>query len=78
MATNRSKIETSPRKFRVPTEMFAEFETKHVQLDSLAVNQKLTVSVKVASLSAGETVKTKEGKEQAPHGWCSGRQMWVH
>ena len=55
LTTNRSKVEISPRKFSIPTEM-REVERKGVQLselDSVGVNQQVTVSVKVASVSAG-------------------------
>ena len=66
VTTNRSKVESSPRKFSVPTEM-REVERKGVQLselDSVGVNQQVTVSVKVVSVSAGETVSTKSGEKK--------------
>ncbi len=65
MPTKRSKIETSPRKFSVPMEMF-DCEPKHVQvseMDSLAVKQKVTVSIKEIYVLSRETVKTQRAEE---------------
>ncbi len=66
VTTNRSRVESSPQKFVVPTEM-RQSECKQVnlsQLNTLAVRQNVTVSVKVVSVTAGETLKTKGGEKK--------------
>ena len=65
VASNRSRVESSPRKMEVPTEMRKE-EPKGVEMDKLdavGVNQQVTVLVKALTMSEPENVTTKEGKE---------------
>ena len=65
MATSRSKVEISPRKFVVTTGPADEEPSlvKLKEVDGLGTGQLVTVMVKVMDVGAPEKVKTKEGKE---------------
>ena len=65
MATSRSKVEISPRKFVVTTGPADEEPSlvKLKEVDGLCTGQLVTVMVKVMDVGAPEKVKTKEGKE---------------
>ena len=65
MATTRSKVENSPRKFVVSSATVDE-EPTHVKLcdvDGCAVGQLVTVLAKVMHLEPPQEVNTKDGKE---------------
>ena len=65
MATTRSKVENSPRKFVVSSATVDE-EPTHVKLcdvDGYAVGQLVTVLAKVMHLEPPQEVNTKDGNE---------------